>query len=383
VESHRQAVQHQDGGIVKDILVKEGSLVSERDVLIRLDATALKADAEVQSSQKTALEALQARLLAERDGLADLVLDDELKSRRETAEAAPAIAGQEALLRSRRRALASQVAVHRTHIEQARQQLIGYEAQLAATRRELEIATDEHSGVAQLLAKGFAPRTRVLALEREIAELTGRIGDLGASIARTRQQIGESEAEIERLYRERDNDVAQQLRDAQNSLGEIAPKLRATLQALSRIELRAPRTGYVVGLSVFNPGSVIRGGDRVLDIVPIDSPLVIETRVRPEDIDQVRVGMKAEVRLTGLNWRVTPIIDGAVTGVSADRMTDERSGESYFQVLVELDPEKVAPVRRHLISGMPALAMFPTRERTALEYLLKPIRDGFDRALRE
>jgi HlyD family type I secretion membrane fusion protein len=357
--------------------------VGENDVLIRLDDTQLKADADVQSSQKVALEALHARLLAERDGLADLVLDDDLRARAQSAEAAPAIDGQRALLSSRRRALASQVAVHRTRMEQARQQLIGYQAQLASTRRERSIAADELSGVAQLLAKGFAPRTRVLALEREIAELSGRIGDLDASIARSGQQIGESEAEIERLYRERDNDISQQLRDTQNSLGELGPRLRATLRALSRVELRAPRAGYVVGLSVFNPGSVIRGGDRVLDIVPVDSPLVIETRVRPEDIDQVRLGMKAEVRLTGLNWRVTPIVDGLVTGVSADRITDEHSNDSYFQVLVELDPEKAAPVRPHLISGMPAMAMFPTRERTALEYLLKPIRDGFDRALRE
>lgn len=383
VESHRQAVQHVDGGTVREVLVKEGERVEAQQVLLRLDDVTLRSNAEVYRSQKESLLAQEARLVAERDGLERVGIPIELAERAGQPDVRQVIRGQEQLFEARRRMLLGQMEVFRKRISQSREQLRGFESQLVSARQQLGIAVDERSGLAQLLEKGFVARTRVLALDREIASLGGRVGDLVSSIAAVREQIGGSEAEIARLAREREAEIAQTLRTTQSSLAEIVPKLVATLEALGRVELRAPRAGVVVSLSVFNPGAVIRGGDRVLDIVPFDSPLVVESRIRPEDVDEVRTGMRAEIRLTGLNQRVTPIVNGHIVSISADRMVDARSGEAYFEVMAWLNEAEVAPYSAQLVSGMPALAMYPTTERTALSYLLKPLFDGYDRALRD
>lgn len=383
VESHRQSVQHVDGGTVREILVREGERVEAQQILLRLDDVILRSNADVYRSQKESLLALEARLVAERDGLERMSVPVELVEKGDRLEVRQVILGQEQLFETRRRLLLGQTEVFRKRISQSREQLRGFAAQLASARQQLAIAADERSGLAQLLEKGFVARTRVLALDREIAGLEGRVGDLVSSIAAAREQIGGSEAEIERLARERDAEIAQTLRTTQSSLGEVGPKLAAILEALGRVELRAPRAGLVVSLSVFNPGAVIKGGDRVLDIIPFDSPLVVESRIRPEDVDEVRAGMRAEIRLTGLNQRVTPIVNGHIVSISADRMVDARSGEAYFEVMAWLNEAEVAPYSAQLVSGMPALAMYPTTERTALSYLLKPLFDGYDRALRD
>lgn len=383
VESHRQAVQHIDGGTVREILVREGERVEAQQILLRLDDVTLRSNAEVFQSQKDSLLALEARLIAERDGLAQMSIPPELAERVERPDVRQVIAGQEQLFETRRRMLLGQMEVFRKRISQSKEQLRGFESQLVSAKQQMAIAVDERGGLAQLLEKGFVARTRVLALDREVAGLGGRVGDLVSAIAAAREQIGGSEAEIERLAREREAEIAQTLRTTQGSLGEVTPKLGATLEALGRVELRAPRAGWVVALSVFNRGAVIRGGDRVLDIIPFDSPLVVESRIRPEDVDEVRTGMRAEIRLTGLNQRITPVVGGQIVSISADRMVDVRSGDAYFEVMAWLDETEVAPFAAQLVSGMPALAMYPTVERTPLSYLLKPLLDGYDRALRD
>ncbi len=383
VEAHRQAVQHVDGGTVRQILVREGEPVLGNQILVRLDDLALKANADVLLGQRDALLAQSARLIAERDGAETVAFQPEISGRSGNREVEALMAAQRALFASRQNALAGQINVHRKRIEQQREQIRGNTSQLESSRRQLGIAADERSGLTQLLEKGFVARTRVLALDREIAALEGRVGDLDASNSRALQVIAEAMAEIERINRDRAAQIMQDLTDAQRVLREVEPKLVATLEALNRVDLRAPRTGRVVGLSVFNAGAVIRPGDRVLDIVPDDSPLVVESRIRPEDVDEVRLGMRAEIRLTGLNHRVTPIVGGKVVSISADRLSDPRSGEGYFEVLALIDPGEVEPYVDQLLPGMPALAMFPTREKTALTYLLKPLIDGYDRALRD
>ena len=205
-----------------------------------------------------------------------------------------------------------------------------------------------------------------------------------ADVARARQAIGEAKLKITQLQKERLAEATTELRDVQTRLGEVEPRLGWAKETLSRTELAAPEAGYVLGLTAFTVGGVIASGERVLDIVPADTALIIEARIQPSDIDDVYAGMSAEIQLTAYKRRVVPTVDGVITKVSADRFTDDRSGDAYYVAYVEVDPESLAEAGDILLyPGMPAQVMIATGARTALDYLLSPLTSVFDRAFRE
>lgn len=384
VEANRQAVQHLDGGIVRQILVKDGQEVAKGQVLIRLDDTAAKANVDVLTGQFDALKVLEARLIAERDGRDRISFNDDIAARQYEPQVTALMTGQINLFEARRRAFEGQRLLQEQKIGQLKEQIAGYQAQVNSQQRQMALIGEEAKGTRELWQKGWAPKTKVLALDRTTASLEGQRGELVANISRSNQQIAEAELQILQLSKDRMSEVSEQLRDAQSKLMDIEPRLRAARDTLERAELKAPRAGYAVGLTAFTVGGVIAKGDHVLDIVPIGSPLVVTGHIKPEEIEGLRPGLRAEVHLTAYKQRVMPLLHGTVTRVSADRLTDQRSGNGYYEVEVEPDLQELAEAHGvKLQPGMPAEIMVPTRARTALDYLLAPLTSGFDRAMRE
>jgi HlyD family type I secretion membrane fusion protein len=384
VEANRQAVQHLDGGLVRQILVKEGELVKQDQVLLRLDETAAKANVDVLASQLDALRSLEARLLAERDGHDHITFPGELAARQYEPQTAGMLTGQINLFEARRRAFEGQRLLQQQKIAQMNEQIGGYDAQVRSQQRQMALIEEEAKGTRELWQKGYAPKTKVLALDRTTASLDGQRGELVANIARSKQQIGEAQLQILQLTKDRLSEVADQLRDAQTKLLDVEPRLRTARDVLDHLELKAPRAGFVVGLTAFTLGGVIAKGDHVLDIVPLESPLVVEGQVQPQDIEGLQPGLPAEVHLSAYKQRNVPKIRGTVTKVSADRLTDQRTNQPYYQIQVMLDADELAALPGvQLQPGMPAEITVPTKERTALDYLLAPLTAGFNKSLRE
>jgi HlyD family type I secretion membrane fusion protein len=239
------------------------------------------------------------------------------------------------------------------------------------------------SGAQHLFEQGYTPKTRILALQREAAKLQADAGAQQANIAGMQQQIAQNDLEIAKAARARMSEITDQLRSAESKLAELAPKIEAATDVVARTRIAAPATGAVVGLDVFTEGGVVQPGARLMDIVPTDNPLIASARLKLSDINEVAVGHRAEVQLTGVNYIERPRLYGTVRTVSADRLTDDKSGQGYYAVEVALEPDDVRKSRVELQAGMPAEVIVPTRPRTLFEYLLGPLRDEITRAFRE
>ncbi len=391
VESYRKTVQHLEGGIIAQILVKDGDHVSEGQTLVRLDDTKVQATYAAIDGQFSDALARQARLLAERDGLDVPALPQALLAR---AAGDPAIAqiidGQRTIFAARRKLLDSKIAAIRERIQQSNEEIRGLRSQDTAVQTRLGLIRSEIDDVRQLLDKGLERKPRLLQLERDRAELEGNRGQLSAQVARAQQTIAESEINILTLKHDNANDVAQQLRDTEAKAHELQEQLRAAADVLARSEVRAPEDGVVTDLRVHTPGGVVKPGDPLLDLVPKADRLIIKARVRPEDTDLVRAGLSASVRLLPYKQRRTPPLEGKVTYVSADRLVDERPeagqppNQPYFMAKVEVDQAALREMPDiELIPGMPAEVMIKTGKTTVAIYALSPILDSFHHAFRE
>lgn len=385
VEDNRQAVQHRDGGIVREILAHEGATVKEGDVLLRLETTELSAQAAILGGQVDALRAQRARLVAERDGLDAIPFEPEQVARRSTdAELDGILSSQERVFEARRSSLRNQEEVMGQRSRQLREQIGGFRQQLDSTREQLRLISSELDGKRQLFEKGLIPRPQVLALERTAASLQGTVGQLSSSVAEAEARINEVETQVLQLRRDRNSEVATQLRDAEQRLYDLGPQLEAVKAQVGRAELRAPMSGTVTGLTAYTKGGVVRAGEKVMEIIPSDRPLIVDARLDPKYGDSVQPRMQAEVRLSLFGVRRKPIIFGEVQTVSADRFTDERTGEPYYRLLVAISPETLASAGiTELVPGVPADVMVPLTERTFLDYLLTPLTEAVRYGLRE
>lgn len=383
VEGNRQSLQHRYGGTVKQILVKDGDQVAQGQTLVRLDDTAARAKADSLTVTRDSLKALEARLLAERDGASEPVFDPDLTSRKGDAAVAAAIANQVALLRSRAQQFQTEIGVLRQRIAQLREQIAGARIQAEAADRQVALIREELQGTRELYEKGLSPKTRVLALERAEAELLSSGGARRAEIARTEEAIAQTELEIARAGQARLTEITDQLRDTQTKLAEIEPQLQDARDVLDRTELVAPASGEVVGLKVFTEGGVIASGATVLDIVPSRGALVVEARVKPQDVHDVAGGAAAEVRLTGMIGRQHPALLGVVETISADRLEDQRTGEPYYLTLIRIKPDSLSKSGVTLQPGMPADVLITTKSRSVLQYLVSPLSDQLALGFRE
>jgi HlyD family secretion protein len=363
VSGNRQTVQHQEGGVISRLAVQDGDHVRQGQVLIELGAPELIAQQRALLSQVVDLQMQRERLSAEENHQRQLQRPAEWASLPpEDQEIADA-----ALARNQNEVASGQAnmwSVYDTRIA-------GYRGEIAAIGRQEALLQDELNGMRQLAAEQLVPQTRVRSLEQSLAELQGRRSELNGSIAATQE------------------DRLQQMRTVDARMAELSPQLAGARERLERTRLRAPVDGVVVGLQVHTVGGVISPGQRVLDIVPQDSTLVVEAQVRPEDADGLHAGQTTEVRITAFRGRNLPLVHGVVQTVSADRLVDEHSGHPYFLARVVVPPSELRKLAdpasgdRHLRAGLPAQVVVPTRKRTALQFLLEPLNQALWHSMRE
>lgn len=385
VDQRRQVVQHPDGGVVAEIFVHDGDRVAAGQVLIALDGELLRSERSIVEGQFFELLARRGRLEAERADLPEIRFNPELLAVAQTnPEVAELADGQTRLFRARLETLQKSLDQVVKRSEQTRAQINGIDAQLAALATQQELISKELIDQKDLLAKGLAQASRVLALEREAANLAGQVGNLGAERAQAEGRITELELEELRLTSQRREDAETELRNIGYRELELAERRRSQSEQIDRLDLRAPVAGIVYGMSVTTPRAVIRPAEPVLYIVPQDRPLVIAAKVSPINVDEVSVGQPVSLRFPAFASRTTPQLFGQVTKISADALVDEATHASYFRAEVMLNPGEVEKLGAAvLLPGMPAEVYIRTGERSPLTYLLKPFTDYFSRAWRE
>lgn len=384
VEGNRKTIQHLDGGIVKELRVKEGDRVEAGQTVFVLDDVQQRAAVTMLSQQYDAYRAQQARLLGERDDAAAIAFPADLAQRRTDPAISAILDAESKQFAIRRTALAGQVSVLKQRIEELQEQIRAAQAQEASQKEQLALIREQLKDQRYLLERGLTQRPRVLELERTASAIVGQAGEIAGNIAKARQSIGEVEMQIVQVRNDRMTEIAKDLRETQDKLLDLPPKLQAAQDVLYRTELRTPYSGYVVGLSMFSVGGVIGKGEKVMDVVPMRNDLTVEANVNVDDIHEVRPGMRAELHLTAYKQRVLPVIHGEVTQVSADRLTEPKTNVPYYVALVRVDERELADAKGvELQPGMSATVMIPTEERTALDYLLGPVVASFDHAFRQ
>ncbi len=385
VEDNRKTVRHREGGTVKQILVKEGQHVKQNQVLLTFDEVQPKASTDVLQNQYDSLLAQSTRFQAEVSGQSAMTFPQALTVRANDPRVAGIIHDQELLFTSRLQFFETQTAVLSQKLQQIESQIGGVQVQIDSVNEQARLIKEELDGFQTLYEKGYAPKTRILAYQRTLADLGGRKGSLAAEMNRLGEQKGETRLQMTNLKEQRISQAAEGLRQMQTGLSEVTPKLTAATQTLQAATVRSPADGYVLDLTQFTIGGVVAPGERLLSVVPADAPLIVTARIRPQDIDVVKAGMEARVRLSAFNARRTPPVNATVITVSADQLVDEKTGESYFRADLKIPPQELAklPKGDKLSPGMPAEAMIVTGNRSILSYIVSPFTDTIRDALRE
>jgi len=385
VESERQVVQHPDGGVVGEILARDGDAVEAGDVLIRLDGTFLRSELAVVERQIAEIFARRVRLDAERDGADTL----EFGRLPEFSLIAPdvleeQIEGQRSLFVARRTSLGQERKQLAEQQQQIRRQIEGTEAQLSALERQLALIERELGDVQTLFDQGLVQIQRLLELQREEARLHGEIGRLISSIAEAETRITELEIQSLRLVDGRREEAITRLRDLQYSEIELEERRISLMERQARLDVRAPVSGLVFGSRVFAVQSVVQAAEPMLYIVPGDQPLHVSARIEPRDIEQVYAGQDVTLMFTTFNQRTMPEVSGIVQRVSADAEADETTGQTFYEaILIPDEASLTAMPSVTLLPGMPVEAFLKTDDRTPLSYLTQPLAVYFNRAFRE
>jgi HlyD family secretion protein len=384
VEGSRRTLQHLEGGIIREFLVRDGDVVRQGDVLLRLDDTQTASNAEALRGTVDGFRALDARLTAERDDLPEIRFPADLLARRGEPRVVEILDGQQAIFASRRVALEGQAQILRQRIEQLRAEIRSYEAQMKAQDEQLFFVRAEIDDIKGLVDKGLERRPRLLALQRTAAQLTGSRDQQVGLIAKAEQTIGETQLHLLHLRNARLAEVTAEQRDLQARLAESQERLRAATDVQRRRDVLAPVGGTVTNLRFHTVGGVVRPGEPLADIVPRDEGLVVEVRIQPQDIHIVSMGMPAEIRMTALKQRIVPTLHGRVVYVSADVENDPRTLQGFYRARVRIDADQhVALGDVVLAPGMPADVMIKSGDRTLLRYVVQPLVDSFHRAFRE
>ncbi len=383
VESSHRTIQHLEGGIVKELLVTDGSVVKAGDPLLRMDDTKAQSQLETLQADLDSSQGIEARLLAERDGKPAVTFPPELLARRAIPAVDAILASQLSLFQARRSALDGQKQILEQRIAQYKQQIVGLKALEVSKRQQAAYIRDELNGLVGLMNQGIVPKTRVLALEREAARLEGERGDHIASIARSEQGIGEAQLQILQLEKGRQEEVAKEIRDTQTKLVELKQKMIAAEDTKRRIEIIAPVSGTVMNLNYHTIGGVIGQGSAIMDIFPTDDKMIIECQINLMDIDTVHVDGDVAVHIIAGNAGATPIIHGTLESISPDRVVDQKSGASFYKgriVITKEQKDRLGEIELH--SGMQADAFISRGEQTVLSYALKPLLSSFSRTTR-
>lgn len=378
VENYRKTVQHLEGGIVREIKVRDGDLVARDQVLLTLDDTQPKAQLELLRGQYFGALAREARLVAQRDGLPRVAFPPELPDARNDPRAADAMRVQVQTFSARKQAHDGEATLYQRQIGQLRAKAAGLVSQKKSREELMKSFESERVDFEALVQQGYAERQKVREMERNMSQTDGQRAALISDLAATELQISETQVKILQLGKELQREVAKELAETQADLSALREKLRSVQDTVERTVVRAPGAGMVLGMELHTLGAVVRPGARLLDIVPQNEKLLIEAQLSPQDIDQVRIGQIAEVRFPSFRQRDLPRIDGRLISVSADRLVDEADGRKvpYYLARVDISPAGVQALTNAklvLLPGMPAEVLVNTGERTMLQYLVAPV----------
>lgn len=384
VEDNRKVVKQRDGGIISQVLVRNGQTVAKGDVLVRMDDVQARSAFEVYDNQYMNLLARRSRFMAEGAGVQEVSFPPALTQRQSEAAVAGLMSDQTSLFEKRRQAIRNQASILEQRLAQLNTRISGYQAQIDAIASQSSLIAQELVGTKSLAERGFGTKTKVLELQRVAAGLDGQIGSLKAQIAEAEQAKGETQMQINRLFEDHLTEGSQGLSDIQGDLANILPRLQSAKATLDLVEVKAPAAGTVFGLTQFTNGGIVSPGERLMEIVPSNSPMIIEANLPTTDIAEVKAGMRAEVKLTAYNQSITPSVWGEVTKVSADRVTLD-NGTSFYTAEVRIDPASLSHAAQdlQLYPGMPAEVIIPTTARTALQYLVGPVTHSMSQAFRE
>ena len=384
VDTNVKKVQHPTGGIVGELRVRDGDRVKQGDIVVRLDDTVTRANLAIVTKGLDELYARKARLESERDGASSVKFSTDLLARAKDPDVAAILDGERRLFELRSTARTGQKAQLRQRVEQLNEEVSGLKAQYESKQKESKLIEREKEGVYDLWKQKLVPLTKLTELERAAVRLEGEAAQLVAQTAQAAGKISETELQIIQVDRDLSSEVAKETREIDGKIGEFIERKVTAEDQLKRVDIRAPQDGMVFQSNVHTVGGVITAGDAIMLIVPDADNLTVEAKVNPQDIDQVRIGQDALLRLSAFNMRTTPEIYGKVTRVSADASTDQRTGQTYYTVRIAMPPEEVAKLGGlKMVPGMPVEAFVQTGERTVISYLIKPLSDQVMRMFRE
>jgi len=376
VDLNRKVVQHQEGGIVRAIKVRDGDRVNQGQELVLLDDVRIDAQLDLLRTQLEAERAKMARLEAERAFAPRPNFPKDLQKQE-------FIKREEALFRARREALDTQIEVLKRQIKESVEEASALAQQIAAEERALKLQKEELAANERLLEQGYVQKTRLLTLQRAVAEYEARHGERRAELSKARQRASELEFRILAMRNTYMQTATDELKESTSKLFDLEDRIRPSRDASERQKIAAPISGEVVGMRVFTAGSVIGPREVLMEIVPQEKRLIVEARIRPEDINHVRPGSEADIRLTAYQSRTTPLVPGSVTYVSGDRLVEQQTGQPYYVVHIDVPEKALGAANLKLQAGMPAEVFIRTDTRTALDYLLAPVTAYLRRAMRE
>jgi len=384
VDSSVKKVQHPTGGVVGRLNVREGQAVTAGDIVISLDDTQIRANRDIVVKALNELAARQAREEAERDGLDKVTFPADLLARGSDPDVAKAVNGEGRQFEIRRASREGQKAQLRERTVQLRQEISGYEAQITSKDKQIEWVGKELVGVYELWEKNLIPYTRVTSLEREKERLVGERGQLMASIAQSKGKIAEIELQILQIDQDMRTEVGKDLAEIRARTAEMIERKVAAEDQLKRVDIRAPIDGVVLQLAVHTVGGVITAGEAIMLIVPQTDRLLVEAKIPPQEIDQIRVGQPAVLRFVAFSQRTTPELNGTVVRISADVSEDTKTGARFYTIRLDVTAEEIARLGDvKLVPGMPVETLIQTSPRTVMSYLIKPLHDQLTRAFRE
>ena len=357
-------------------------------VLIRLDGASIEARLSTVDVRLAALLALRIRLITERENESEITLDDmtseALQDERIGERLAENLDGQTSLFTARRSARFAEITVLRQRVQQQRDRIRGLSSEFDSKEKQRALIQKELDDLNSLAEKGYAPKTRILALERNKEQLVGEEGALQASIAEAQTAIGQAELEITRLTKDFREEVLEELRAVETEISELQEQRAAAADELQRLEIKAPSSGRVLGVVTHTEGGVISPGQPIMHIVPDNASLIVTAQINPIDVDKVSPGSDVRVRFSAFNQRTTPEADGAILTVSADAIVDEATGLSHYKAQVELEPGTLPEdFAVRLVPGMPAEVFVKTESRSAMSYFLKPFFDAMSKTFKE
>lgn len=384
VESSRKIIAHLEGGIVKQILVREGQHVQEGQVLFRMDDTQPQAGADMSRNQLMSALAQEARLVAERDDATSVSFPAELLSPSAGPIAVEAVTDQTKQFEERRASLKNQISILEKRVTQYTVELEGLASEKESTQRQLVFIEEELRDLRGLLEKQLVPKSRVMALEREKGRLEGLIGRSVAESSKAHNGISEARLQIDQLSKKYSEEVNNAILEVRQKISDLRERTRVSADVLRRIEILAPRAGMVQNVKVATVGGVVRPGEGLLELIPDGDKFLVNAQISPADIDIVSPNMDAEIRFGAFHGKVLPILTGRVLSLSRDRLLDEGTRQPYFLARVVVNQDQLPQeVKDHISAGMSVEVIIPTGERTMADYLIRPLRNRLRKSMRE